>query len=434
MRTVVEDFSAARAGLGLFAALFAMSTSLPATQESVAAVAELPAIQEAVKVFSREANWIMQQQVRVTTIPAPPFQEEQRAFYLAEQFKALGLEDVNIDDTGNVLGTWPGADPERVILLSAHIDTVFPPGTNVEVRQEGKRWFGPGIADNATGVAALLALIRAIEEAGLRTRADILFVGNVGEEGEGNLRGMQALFADPELRQRVRAAVIVDGSSAERLTTKALGSKRFEIIVTGPGGHSWADYGLPNPIQALSRMVHRLSALELSVRPRTILNVGEIDGGTSVNSIPARAVMKIDIRSEAEEEIDRLEEALRKAVHEAMAEENAWARKKSSPLQVEIVMIGRRPAGEIASSARVVKVFRSVDDHLGIQTLVQRSSTDANIPISLGVEAVAVGGGGRSAASHSLQEWFDPEGRELALKRILLAVALLAGIETGEEE
>ena len=406
-----------------------MSAHLPAAELSVESVEKLPAVQRAAAFFASESDWILQQQIRVTSIPAPPFHEDERALYLEEQFRALGLANVRRDAIGNVLGERPGSDPEHIVLLSAHMDTVFPKETDIEVRRDGERWVGPGIADNGAGLAALLALARAFEQSGLRTSATVLFVANVGEEGEGDLRGMRALFSDAALRRRVRAVIALDGSNAERLTTKALGSKRFHVIVRGPGGHSWADFGLPNPIVALARAIARLTATPLPPQPRSVLNVGEIVGGTSVNAIPYEASMKVDIRSEAESEIERLEEALQKAVTEAVAEENAAARTNGIELTVESRVIGHRPAGELPPTAHILEVFSAVDNHLGIKTSIQRSSTDANIPISLGIEGVAVGGGGRSGASHSLLEWYVPEGRELGLKRILLALALLAGVE-----
>ena len=417
-----------RSGI-LLGALLLMSPHLPAAELSVESAERLVSVRRAADFFAREADWILQQQIRVTSIPAPPFREEERARYLEEQFRALGLLNVRRDSIGNVLGERPGADPEHIVVLSAHMDTVFPEGTDIEIRREGDNWVGPGISDNGAGLAALLSLARALEESNLRTSAALLFVANVGEEGEGDLRGMRALFADAGLRRRVRAVIALDGSSAERLTTKALGSKRFLVTVRGPGGHSWSDFGLPNPIQVLARAVSRLTAVTLPQQPRTVLNIGEIHGGTSVNAIPYEAWMKVDIRSELESEIERLEQALRTALGEAVAEENSWARTKGVGLGVEVRTIGHRPAGELPANARIIEVFRAVDNRLGIQTTIQRSSTDANIPISLGIEAVAVGGGGRSGASHSLREWYDPSGRELGLRRILLALALLAGVE-----
>ncbi|MFQ5663910.1 MAG: M20/M25/M40 family metallo-hydrolase, partial [Terriglobia bacterium] len=322
-------------------------------------VAKLPAVQRAAAFFVRESEWILQQQIRATSIPAPPFHEEQRARYLEEQFRALNLENVRRDAIGNVLGERPGADPEHIVMLSAHMDTVFPPGTEVDVRREGNRWVGPGMADNGAGLAALLALARALQVSDLRTGASLLFVANVGEEGEGDLRGMRALFTDPALRRRVRAVIALDGSHPERLTAEALGSTRFQILIHGPGGHSWADFGLPNPIQALARVITRLSSVALSERPRAVLNIGEIEGGTSVNAIPYQASMKVDIRSEMQSEIERLEHLLRIAVTEGVAEENAWARVKGALLVSEIKVIGHRPAGELPATARILEVFRA---------------------------------------------------------------------------
>lgn len=404
-----------------------MTTSLSAVQAVVPAAGDAPELHQALELAASSTEWMLEQQIAIARIPAPPFHEAERARYVEQLFRELALEEVHRDAIGNVLGLRPGRDDDSLILVSAHIDTVFSPGTEIRIRQEGSRWVGPGIGDNAGGVAALLTLVRAMQESRMETRTSILFAANVGEEGEGDLRGMKAIFSDKNLNRRIRAVVVIDGSSTERLINQALGSRRFEVVVTGPGGHSWADFGLPNPIQALSRAVSRLVAVSLEDRPRSTLNVGEITGGTSVNAIPATASMKIDIRSEAEHEIDRLESELRKAVAEALMEEDAWARKKSAPLSFEIREIGRRPGGEVALSAKIIEVFRAVDDHLGIRTVFQRSSTDANVPISLGFEAVAIGSGGRSGASHSLQEWIEPVGREIALQRILLGVALLSG-------
>src|SRR3990167_1778240 len=400
----------------LIGLLLLMSAQLPAAEVGVETLEKLPAVQRAAEFFVREADWILQQQIRLTSIPAPPFHEEERGRYLEEQFRALGLENVRRDAIGNVLGERPGSDPEHVVLISAHIDTVFPAGTEIAVRHEGENWVGPGIAvvgdarpgpatgvggegemsggpgiaDNGAGVAALLALAGALRDTRLRTGATLLFAANVGEEGEGNLRGMQALFADGALRRRVRAAIAIDGSNAERLTAQALGSKRFQIVVRGPGGHSWADFGLPNPIQALARAITRMTAVQVPAQPRTAFNVGEITGGTAVNAIPYEASVKVDIRSEMESEIERLEYEMRAAVAEAVAQENAWARVPGGPLEAEIRVIGRRPAGELPPTARIIEIFRAVDAHLGIKTSLQRSSTDANVPISLGIEAVAV--------------------------------------------
>ncbi len=393
-----------------------------------AALAQHPAVARALRAADDLSDWTLAEQIRVTEIPAPPFQEGERARYLEAQFRNLGLEHVRIDAIGNVLGEYRGRDANSWVILAAHLDTVFPPETPVRVAREGKRLVGPGVSDNGNGLATLLAVIRALGTAKVATAASILFVANVGEEGEGNLRGIKHLLDDNELRQKTRAVIAIDGSGNDRLTRRALGSKRLEVTVRGPGGHSWGDFGLPNPIQALARAITELAGVSIPEKPRTVLNVGVIEGGTSVNSIPYQAAMKIDIRSEGAEEITRLEQAVGQAVARAVEAENKAARRSES-LQAEIKTIGERPGGEVPESARIVEVFRAVDNHLGIKTQFRTASTDANVPIALGMEAVAVSGGGRSGSSHSLREWYDPTDRELGTKRVLLALLLLTGVE-----
>lgn len=399
-----------------------------ATEINPAALEQHPAVERALKALQEQLEWTLEQQIRITEIPAPPFQESARARYLEEQFRKLGLRNVRQDAIGNVLGEYRGRAPDTWTMVSAHLDTVFPPETPVRIVRNANRLVGPGISDNGNGLATLLALIRALQTGRVATTGSVLFVANVGEEGEGNLRGIKHLFDDTFWREKIRAAIVIDGSGNERLTRRALGSRRLEVIVRGPGGHSWGDFGLPNPIQALARAVAALATVPLPEKPRTIFNVGVIGGGTSVNSIPYQASMKIDIRSEGAAEIAQVEDAVRRAVEHAVAAENSAARRQE-PLSYEVRVIGERPGGEVAESARIVEVFRAVDRHLGLETQFRTASTDANIPIALGLEGVAVSGGGRSGASHSLREWYDPTDREVACKRILMAVLLLTGVE-----
>lgn len=405
-----------------------MPLRVSTTELSPETLEQKPAVARALQAVREQADWALEQQIRITEIPAPPFREETRARYLEQQFRKLGLANVHRDTIGNVLGEYRGREREGWVVVSAHLDTVFPPETPVRVEHEGNRLVGPGISDNGNGLATLLALVRALQTARVPVRTSVLFVANVGEEGEGNLRGMKHLFDDAAWRRKLRAAIAIDGSGNERLTVRALGSKRLHVLVRGPGGHSWGDFGLPNPIQALARAIAELAAVSVPEQPRTVLNVGVIEGGTSVNSIPYQAAMKIDIRSESAAEIARLEEAVRQAVERAVAAENDAARRKD-PLRSDIQVIGERPGGAVADSARIVEVFRAVDRHLGLETQVRTASTDANIPIALGLEAVAVSGGGRSGASHSLREWYDPADREVGTRRILLALLLLTGVE-----
>jgi acetylornithine deacetylase/succinyl-diaminopimelate desuccinylase-like protein len=364
------------------------------------------------------------------SIPAPPFGEAERGEWLRAKFAELGLRDCRTDDAGNVLAIFPGGDGERnALALTSHIDTVFPAGTAIEIRRDGERLLGPGISDNASGVTALLALAAAMNSAELRTEAPILFTGTVGEEGEGNLRGMRHLFASDPWKDSIAHTLVVDGAGTETIVKQALGSRRFEVTVRGKGGHSWSDFGDPNPIAVLAQAVSDFYKTQPPAAPRkkSAYNVGVIAGGTSVNSIPESASMRVDLRGESEEEIERLEVALRSAVEEAVKANALGAAGRK--LSAEIRKIGDRPAAELAAAARILQVVRAADAHLGIRSRLHVSSTDANIPLSLGKEAVSIGAGGTGGGAHTLNEWFDPAGRDLGLKRILLTVLALARLE-----
>ncbi len=428
---------------------FGSRAEVPTTvQHEIARLAALPETRAAFAWLRAQepqfANW----QLEMARIPAPPFGEAARGEWLQDRFRALGLEDVHADDVGNVFGVHgaPGhLDPAKrgsekpvparqCVALSAHIDTVFPAGTPLNLRQQGNRLYGPGISDNGAGAAALLAVAAALRAAKIALATPIVFIGNVGEEGEGDLRGMRHIFSHARWKDSIRYSLVLDGAGSDTIVAEALGSRRFEIIVRGPGGHSWSDFGMPNPILVLARTVHAFSQTSLPSSPKTTFNVGVIRGGTSVNSIPESASMRIDIRSTSMAEMERLEAALRWALDKAIEEESQSSerrmptQRRSSGLSYEIVPIGNRPAGELDLNARILKVIRAVDTHLGNAAQIQRASTDANIPLSLGREAIAIGGGGVGGGAHTLQEWFDCGGRELGLRRILLALLALAGV------
>jgi len=335
---------------------------------------------------------------------------------------------------GNVFGVCAGYGKgyaNRFVTLSAHIDTVFPAATPLNIRQQGSRLYGPGVSDNGAGIAALLAVASVLVSTKISHALPLVFIGNVGEEGEGDLRGMRHVFATPRWRDAIAYSVIVDGAGADTVVAEALGSRRFEVIVRGPGGHSWSDFGAPNPIIAVSRAIEIFSQTSVPASPKTTFNVGVIRGGTSVNSIPESASMRVDLRSTSMAEIDRLERFLRIALDQAVAVENRTAAqhgvRKPQVVQSEVLEIGNRPAGELPKDARLLKVIRAVDAQLGNTAQVQRASTDANIPLSLGREAIAIGGGGSGGGAHTLQEWFDCHGRELGLRRILLTMLTLSG-------
>jgi acetylornithine deacetylase/succinyl-diaminopimelate desuccinylase-like protein len=380
--------------------------------------------------------------MEMARIPAPPFAESARGAWLAERFREVGLDDVRIDDVGNVFGVHPGFMPsgsmqsgfgQRYVALSAHIDTVFPANTPLNIRQQGSRLFGPGVSDNGAGVTAMLAIAALLRAVRLRHGLPFVFIGNVGEEGEGDLRGMRHIFSTPRWKDSIAYSVVLDGAGSDTIVAEALGSRRFEVIVRGPGGHSWSDFGAPNPIVILSRAIDTFTSTPVPTAPKTTFNIGVIRGGTSVNSIPESASMKVDIRSTSMAEMERLEQTLRLALNRSVEDETLAAEMRSpvqrrpSGVNCEVVPIGSRPAGELTANARILHVIRAVDAQLNNAAQVQRASTDANIPLSLGLEAIAIGGGGSGGGAHTLQEWFDSNGRELGLKRILLTMLALAG-------
>jgi tripeptide aminopeptidase len=400
-------------------------------QQEVARLAGMPEVRAAFGRFRFEEAQFAKWQMEVSRVPAPPFGETQRGAWLADRFNELGLANVQIDEAGNVFGEHPGYG-RRFISVSAHIDTVFPATTPLNIRQQGTRLLGPGVSDNGAGIAAMLAVASVLGSSQIAHTMPIVFIGNVGEEGEGDLRGMRHVFQTPQWADSIAYSVIVDGAGSDTVVAEALGSRRFEVIARGPGGHSWSDFGTPNPIIALARAIQSLTETPVPASPKTTFNVGVIRGGTSVNSIPESASMRVDLRSTSMAEIDRLERALRVALDHALDAENhpALARlsRRAQTVRCEVVEIGNRPAGELAPDARLLKVIRAVDAQLGNTAQVQRASTDANIPLSLGREAIALGGGGSGGGAHTLQEWFDCTGRELGLRRILLTMLALSAV------
>jgi acetylornithine deacetylase/succinyl-diaminopimelate desuccinylase-like protein len=343
-----------------------------------------PRVARVLEILRDSANATTEEQIRITEIPAPPFQENVRAAYLKKLLASAGLH-VEMDDIGNVIGEWPGSSPD-IVMLTAHLDTVFPAGTDVHVKREGGRLLAPGISDNGTGLAALVALSKAFREAKIKTNKTILFVADVGEEGEGNLRGMRALV--DSYKKRLKYVLALDGSATEYVTTAALASRRVEITIAGPGGHSWSDFGAPNPIHALGRGIARFVTTRVPESPRTSFNIGEIEGGTSVNSIPSSAHMKVDLRSESETELASLEVLLRDAVKAGIDEEMSAARERgmagsTNLLNLKVNVLGVRPAGDLPENSPLLAALLAADSQLGNRSRRQRSSSDANIPLSV---------------------------------------------------
>ncbi len=372
---------------------------------------------------------IMDWQAKLVAIPAPLNGEQARAAWLGGQFTAAGVSRVESDVAGNVFGVLPAAalPPEStgpVVLLSAHLDTVFPAGTPLRPVVDGNHLTAPGACDNGAGVAGLLAIAHALLQAGVDLPVPLIFMGNVGEEGEGDLRGMRHLYSQSPLGGRVAVHIVLDGAGADGAVTQALGSRRFLVSITGPGGHSFTDAGTPNPIAALASALTALAETALPDEPRTTLNLGTIRGGTSVNSIPESAEATIDFRSTSAEQLLRLELALRGAIEDSVANWNlkakASAASSKGPLSFKITKIGDRPAARLADDSPLLDALRAVDRHLGLSTDLRLGSTDANIPLSLGIPAVAVGAGGEGGGAHTLAEWYSAKDRELGLRRILL--------------
>src|SRR5690348_11664423 len=337
----------------------------PSIQE-VARLAALPQVQSAFRWFLDQEPQIAEWQMRLAGIAAPPFGEGERAAWLAERFRELELDDVHLDEVGNVFGIRRGLEPSnRFIAITAHIDTVFPAGTALRPRREGSRLYGPGISDNGAGVAALLATAAVLHACGIRHLGPLVFIGNVGEEGEGDLRGMRHIFSDPHWSEAIAATLVLDGAGADSIVAEALGSRRFEVVVRGPGGHSWSDFGAPNPIVILAKAIEMFTATTVPTTPKTTFNIGVIRGGTSVNSIPESASMKVDIRSTSMNEMERLEMVMRHALDRAVEDESRAmqargpSQKRSGGLGYEIVVIGNRPAGELDPKARILQVIRA---------------------------------------------------------------------------
>ena len=402
------------------------TVSARATDDSIEKLAQDSGCARAIAWIDKNSDWVTQQQIRLNEIPAPEFGEGPRGELLKKLFESSGLK-VRTDKIGNVIGERPGSEPKSVVLLVAHLDTVFPAGSDVTVRRQGARLEAPGISDNGAGLAAVAGLSRALSESRVHTGKTIVLAGNVGEEGEGNLRGVRALVESYGVR--LTAVIAVDGASTDHITTQGIASRRFEVSITGPGGHSWSDFGAPNPITALSRGIVKFSSIHVPDDPRSSYNFGWIEGGTSINSIPARAAVKIDLRSEEEAELNRMESALRDAIQAGLRDETSANHASNDALQVSIRSLGARPAGKISDDAPLVDTIRNVDRFLGNRSRLERSSTDANIPLSQGIPAVALGGGGKGGNSHTLTEWYDPSGREMGLKRLLLTTLALAGVQ-----
>jgi len=411
-------------GLLLVAALLAATVAAAQTDTDIGArLMRDPAVRAALDVVRTDEPRTIAEQIRLCEIPAPPFKEATRAEAYAAAFRALGLRNVRIDAEGNVLGERPGRAARPHLVFSAHLDTVFPEGTDVTVIRQGTLLRGPGIGDDCRGLAVVLAVARAMNQAGVQTPGTITFVGTVGEEGLGDLRGVKALFRDT-LKGQIDRFVSVDGTGFG-ITHISVGSLRYRVTFSGPGGHSYGAFGIANPVHALGRAMASLADVRPPTDPRTTFNVGRIGGGTSVNAIAAEAWMEVDMRSADREALRALDGRFHETVDRALAAENArWENR--GQLSVMKTLVGDRPAGQIASDAPIVAATVSVTRALGLPVELTEGSTDANLPMSLNIQAVTIDAGGRGTGSHSIEETFDTTDSWQGTQRALLTALALA--------
>lgn len=388
---------------------------------------------KAIAAAKDEQERTLKDQVEITEIEAAPFHEETRAKDFARRLQDLGLTNVRIDQEGNVIGIRPGVGNGPRLVLAAHLDTVFPMGTDVKVRREGNKFFAPGISDDARGLAVILEVLRAIQENNIETVGDLLFIGSVGEEGNGDLRGTKYLFKTNE--EHVDGFVSVDGANVNRILHGSTGSRRFRVTFEGPGGHSWSAFGTASAIHALGRAIAKISDLQVPEEPKTTFTVGTIVGGTTVNSIAASATMEIDTRSVNNEELNKLVDRVLPLLQEAADEENArWKAEGDMQIKVKIVPIGERPAGDQKDDSPVLLAARGAMDALGIELKKYTcASTDQNVPISLGIPATTLGGGGTEGFNHNVKEWFDATDAFLGPQLALMTALSLVGIKGRSE-
>ncbi len=387
-------------------------------------------VRKAFAFFETHHAAITDEHIKICRIPAPPFGEAERAAYLCERFQSLKLTDVRTDAEGNAVGLRRGRTLKPLLVVSAHLDTVFPADTDFTVRVDDRILRAPGIADDGCGLAALVALIEAMNEARIETQGSILFAGTVGEEGEGNLRGVRHLLTNGEWAREIDAFISIDGPGIERITNAALGSRRWRVRFAGTGGHSWGDFGVANPVHAMGRLIARLAAYPLPARTPTSFNVGRIEGGSSVNVIASEAVMDVDLRSESDVELTRIDAYFRRAMHESIDDENAARRAGTAALIFDVKLIGDRPSGQTACDAMLVRLAEEATRPFGVAPRLDCSSTDSNIAIAHGIPAITIGAGGSSGNSHTLDEWYDATNRHIGLQRDLLVLLGMTGLIT----
>lgn len=388
------------------------------------------AYRDAIAVLDRDHDRIVEEIIRLTEIPSPPFGEDARGDAYLEMLRAHGLTDVEKDAVGNAMGLRRGIGNGPLIVVAAHLDTVFPAGTDVTVRREGTKLFAPGIGDDTRSLAVLLGFLRAMDEAGIRTTSDILFVGDVGEEGLGDLRGVRHLFHEGKYKDRIKAFFSVDSPEMGNIATGGIGSRRWRVAFRGPGGHSYGAFGLVSPMNAMAQAVCEIARIQVPARPKTTYSVSVVGGGTSINAIPNEVWIEIDLRSAAPAELARLEARVLAILDQAAEGENHARSIAQGKITVEAKLVGDRPAGSTPADSDIVRHATAAIEAHGIKTSHSASSTDANIPMALGIPAIRIGSGGTGGRAHSLEEWIDVEKTESlrGMSATLTAILAVAGV------
>ncbi|MHB1204988.1 MAG: M20/M25/M40 family metallo-hydrolase [Rhodospirillaceae bacterium] len=426
----MQNFS--RVSGPLFALAFLGSSAMAQAAAPAADIARIlasPGFKTAAATIDKEHQRIVDEGIMLNEIPAPPFKEAARAKEYEKMFKAAGLSDVKTDTEGNVLGIRKGTHGDgKFVVVSGHLDTVFPEGTDVKVKRQGTRLSAPGIGDDTMSLAVMLGYIRAMQAGGIKTRDDILFVATVGEEGPGDLRGVRYLFTKGEYKGKIKAFFSVEAGEVNSITNGGVGSRRYRVTFNGPGGHSYGAFGLVNPMYALSQAATEFSRLQVPSTPKTTYGIGVIGGGTSVNSIPLNVWMEIDMRSESVSELKRVEERMMRIMQDAADSENFARSTKEGRISVETKLIGDRPAGNTDAKSDLVQIATAAVEAGGYKVSYQWSSTDSNIPMNLGVPAITIGRGGpdKGGRSHSLDEWVDVEKGPM-VKAITTSLSIILG-------
>jgi len=372
----------------------------------------------------------VQELITLTEIPAPPFKEQLRATAYLEMLRQQGLSDVEMDAEGNVMGMRKGAGTGPLLAVVAHLDTVFPEGTDVKVRRQGTKLSAPGVGDDTRGLALMLAVIRAMSAARFQTAGDILFVGGVGEEGEGDLRGVKFLLRKGKYKDRIRQFIAIDGGAQGNITNGGVGSLRYRVTFKGPGGHSYGAFGLVNPAFAMGAAIAKLSSIQVPVEPKTTFNVGVVGGGTSVNSIPSEVRMDVDLRSESCSELQKISDTFLAIVRRAVDEENRTRATREGRIEADPKSIGDRPCGQTPIQSPIVQTTTAAIKAFGLKPSYEISSTDSNVPMNMGIPAVTIGRGGAGGRAHSPDEWTDVErrGSVQAVQVAMTVILAVAGV------